>query len=155
MPSSLWSGCRIRRCERWRRPRPQRRASGLIATGMAAWREGKNLGIIFGKEGDALVAHYYLRLSFEIDPTTHRPCRPRLCLSELSDTPGSRHAGAVKAGHQRIQVQPHHTVFTRDFIRCAAYSVQLIKLVQAYRGITRYSRDSRDKVSNDNLFMSH
>jgi Flp pilus assembly protein TadD len=28
----------------------------------------KNLGAIFGKEGDALLAFYYLRRSFEIEP---------------------------------------------------------------------------------------
>jgi hypothetical protein len=38
----------------------------------------------------------------------------------------------------------------RDLIGCAAYSVQLRKPMQAYRGIARYSRYSRDKVSNDN-----
>jgi hypothetical protein len=33
----------------------------------------KNLGTIFGKEGDSLKAFCYLRQSFEIDPLDLRP----------------------------------------------------------------------------------
>jgi tetratricopeptide (TPR) repeat protein len=44
-----------------------------------------------------------------------------------------RHAGQVRAGHQRFQVQSHHMIFAGDFIGCAIYSMQLRKSLEAYR----------------------
>ena len=47
-------------------------------------------------------------------------------------------------------VPANYTIPGRRFFRCATYDLSLRKLVGDHRRISRYSRDSWDKVSTDN-----
>ena len=48
-------------------------------------------------------------------------------------------------------VPGNYTIPGREFFSCATYDLSLRKQVGDHRGIRRYSRDSRDKVSTDNF----